>query len=470
MRKRILSTLLALCLVLGMLPGVAWATVVASGECGDGVTWSLDDAGTLTIGGTGNMATYSSGERPWADNLYDIQTVVIEHGVTSISRAAFSGCLKLGRVIIPVGITSIPRNAFRQCTNLTSVNIPEGVTIIGIQAFYGCTNLRSLVIPASVDYIEAEALRNIHEQSKLYFNGYLPNISSDSLASDATLYYIAGTAGWDKLALGNETALWGGGSEVPDTEQTYQVTYKLSGGTGNFPPTTGLLPGVKVWAPSSIPTRDGCKFYGWYDVDEEGNDAANGIFAYVYEPGKINNYFRMPERDVVLKAIWVDPMTGVLKPDLGDEENPDPGTNPNPPIPGDGSIVSLSPISGAEDVGYDASNPPVFKIEFDREIASAYDQEFVADVDLTMDGAFSIYRASDDKLIYKPSEYAKFAFNLDTAKTVLTVTPVNNHTLLEPNTQYYITMGEGFVRFADGTGSPAIEKGEWGFTTKQSIG
>lgn len=210
MRKRILSTLLALCLVLGMLPGMAWATVVASGECGDGVTWSLDDAGTLTIGGTGNMATYSSGERPWADNLYDIQTVAIEHGVTSISGAAFSGCLKLGRVIIPVGITSIPRNAFRQCTNLTSVNIPEGVTSIGIQAFYGCTNLRSLVIPASVDYIEAEALRNIHEQSKLYFNGYLPNISSDSLASDATLYYIAGTAGWDKLALGNETALWGG--------------------------------------------------------------------------------------------------------------------------------------------------------------------------------------------------------------------------------------------------------------------
>ena len=256
---------------------------------------------------------------------------------------------------------------------------------------------------------------------------------------------------------------------MPDTEQTYQVTYKLSGGTGNFPPTTGLLPGVKVWAPSSIPTRDGCKFYGWYDVDEEGNDSANGIFAYVYEPGKINNYFRMPERDVVLKAIWVDPVTGVLKPDLGDEENPDPGTNPNPPIPGDGSIVSLFPISGAEDVGYDASNPPVFKIEFDREIASAYDQEFVADVDLTMDGAFSIYRASDDKLIYKPSEYAKFAFKLNMAKTVLTVTPVNNDTLLEPNTRYYITMGECFVRFADGTGSPAIEKGEWGFKTLEEF-
>lgn len=147
----------------------------------------------------------------------------------------------------------------------------------------------------------------------------------------------------------------------------------------------------------------------------------------------------------------------------GTEPDPKPDPDPIPPLPGDGSIISLSPVNGATDVGYDASNPPVFKIKFDREIASAYDQEFVADVDLTMDGAFSIYRASDDKLIYRPSEYARFDFALDTTKTVLTVTPVM---LLEPNTQYYITMGEGFVRFAGGTGSPAIAKNDWTFKTR----
>lgn len=38
--------------------------------------------------------------------------------------------------------------------------------------------------------------------------------------------------------------------------------------------------------------------------------------------------------------------------------------------------------------------------------------------------------------------------------------------MLDPGTEYYITMGAGFVTFADGTKSPAITKGQWSFTTE----
>ena len=137
-----------------------------------------------------------------------------------------------------------------------------------------------------------------------------------------------------------------------------------------------------------------------------------------------------------------------------------------PPVPGDGGILALSPANGATNVGYDASNPPVFKITFDREIASSADQEFVADVDLTLEDTFAIYRKSDNALIYKPGADSHLRFTLTSYKKTLVVTPLNNHSLLNPATAYYVTMGEGLVKFVDGSTSPAINQGEWEFTTE----
>ena len=136
-----------------------------------------------------------------------------------------------------------------------------------------------------------------------------------------------------------------------------------------------------------------------------------------------------------------------------------------PPVPGDGSILALSPANGATNVGYDASNPPVFKITFDREIASSADQEFVADVDLTLEDTFAIYRKSDDEMIYKPGADSHLRFTLASDKKTLVITPLNNHTLLNANTEYYVTMGEGFVKFEDGTTCSVIKAGDWEFKT-----
>ena len=55
--KRLMSILLTLVLVLTMIPGMAvtaHADTVAGGECGENLTWSLED-GVLTISGTGSM-------------------------------------------------------------------------------------------------------------------------------------------------------------------------------------------------------------------------------------------------------------------------------------------------------------------------------------------------------------------------------------------------------------------------------
>ena len=129
-------------------------TIVASGACGDNLTWKLDDKGTLTISGKGAMTEWVySDSAPWKTYSNTINKVVIQPGVTSIGGYAFSECKNLTSITIPEGVTSIGIGAFWKCFDLTSITIPEGVTRIGGSAFEGCSSLTNITIPKSVTSI-----------------------------------------------------------------------------------------------------------------------------------------------------------------------------------------------------------------------------------------------------------------------------------------------------------------------------
>ena len=187
MKKRFWSAVLAVCMLLTLLPVPALAASVADGTCGASVNWTLDDAGTLTISGTGAMEDYSfltdGTPVPWASHQAGVKAVEIENGVTSIGScvfrdcnnltsvkipssvtsigaAAFHSCINLTNVVIPASVTSIGDFAFELCTGLTSVNIPNGVTSIGTAAFHGCRNLTNVVIPASATSIGTSAFES----------------------------------------------------------------------------------------------------------------------------------------------------------------------------------------------------------------------------------------------------------------------------------------------------------------------
>ena len=133
---------------------------VASGTCGEGLTWILDDTGTLTISGTGAMANYEyygSGQAPWYANRNSITAAVIEDGVTSIGKYAFYNCTKLESITIADSVTSIGRSAFERCAKLASVTLSEGLTTIDSRAFWDCTSLESITIPEGVTYIGGSA-------------------------------------------------------------------------------------------------------------------------------------------------------------------------------------------------------------------------------------------------------------------------------------------------------------------------
>ena len=170
--KKAMSILLAFTLLFGSLASglsdVNWLGFVvnakaedsiASGTCGENLTWTLDEStGTLTISGTGKMYIWSnSSNAPWFSNRLNIKNVTIGNGVTSISDYAFAGCSSLTSITIPDSVTSIGDYAFYICTSLTSVTIGNSVTSIGSYAFGNCSSLTSVIIPDSVTRIGGRA-------------------------------------------------------------------------------------------------------------------------------------------------------------------------------------------------------------------------------------------------------------------------------------------------------------------------
>ncbi|MBR1752455.1 MAG: leucine-rich repeat protein [Ruminococcus sp.] len=175
MVKKLISSALAVSLVLGggaMLP--EWVMINSSittraidintGKCGDNITWAYDGKGTLTLSGTGNMydhLSYGDGDFAYfyegIEDENQINSVIIEDGITNIGKYAFSGFHDLTNVFIADSVRSIDNCAFRDCENLKSISIPYGVMSIGSSAFSGCIKLKNITIPSTVKCIGSNA-------------------------------------------------------------------------------------------------------------------------------------------------------------------------------------------------------------------------------------------------------------------------------------------------------------------------
>lgn len=174
MFKRCLSLVLVLCCLAGCLPLPAGAEeppgLPISGTCGDNLTWTLDEGGTLTISGTGDMTDYNS-SAPWATIQGSIKAIVIEEGVTSIGSSAFLGSQHLKQVALPNSIATIADGAFGYCSELTSIEIPKQVKKIGKGAFIHCGELTNVNIPDSVTSLGSAAFLGCSSLLKLNYPG-----------------------------------------------------------------------------------------------------------------------------------------------------------------------------------------------------------------------------------------------------------------------------------------------------------
>ncbi|MBQ9880030.1 MAG: leucine-rich repeat domain-containing protein [Clostridia bacterium] len=223
--KKILAFAMCAALLLGLLQvSSVSAETVASGACGDNLTWTLDSEGLLTISGTGDM--YRGDDIEEHNSWMYATSVLIEDGVTSIGDSAFyqnallssrltsitipgsvkyigaypwgplntidlyytgtlsewveiewkgprqsprrvffndSDFLADGVFYIPEGILKIGDCAFWGIQDLKGVSIPDSVTSIGDYAFYDCGSLMSINVPGSVESIGMRAFSECGE-------------------------------------------------------------------------------------------------------------------------------------------------------------------------------------------------------------------------------------------------------------------------------------------------------------------
>ena len=138
-RTKIVAAMLSLVFVFMLFPSLR-VSAASTGGCGTDLSYTLDDAGNLTISGTGNKI--ASGVFSYNAS---IKTVTLPDSVTSIGFAVFIGCNNLETIEIPKA-TSIEEQAFSGCTSLKTIEMPE-VTSIGVGAFYGCTSLETIEMP-----------------------------------------------------------------------------------------------------------------------------------------------------------------------------------------------------------------------------------------------------------------------------------------------------------------------------------
>ena len=213
MKKRGMCLLLVILILLTQIP-LALA-VTASGKCGDNLTWTLDDSGTLTINGTGDMYHISGWQMnsmtqkdienfaPWYDYRDKIRKVSIGVGVTRIADWAFFNCDSMTSITFSESVTDIGYKTFYSCDNLTSITIPSNVAQIDWEVFLSCQNLKTIAIPASVTSIGSNAFASCDNLTTVYYQGSQEQWESvfgrDQL-SKATIRYNSSQSATDNIS------------------------------------------------------------------------------------------------------------------------------------------------------------------------------------------------------------------------------------------------------------------------------
>ena len=174
--KRLISLLVAVCMMITMLP-LSAVTAFAEDTSTEYVDdyqyeYKVDANGNATITqfrgptdgrlydinipeklGNGKYTVTAIGN--WAFDASDYLTgVTIPQSVTSIGDYAFLDCHKLDNVTIPQNVTSIGKSAFYRCYALTTLSLGENIEKIGSYAFAECGHLTNVTIPEKVKTIE----------------------------------------------------------------------------------------------------------------------------------------------------------------------------------------------------------------------------------------------------------------------------------------------------------------------------
>ena len=115
------------------------------------------DHHSVTGLGDYSFATEENGSPLYDIHHHNIHSVTIPESVTSIGQSAFEACFRLDSLIIKDAATSIGESAFDGCSHLTTLSLGKNITTIGDYAFQRCSYLTNVTIPQSVTSIGRQA-------------------------------------------------------------------------------------------------------------------------------------------------------------------------------------------------------------------------------------------------------------------------------------------------------------------------
>ena len=205
--KRLISLLVAVCMMITMLPlsaVTAFAADTASSTVRtaivDGYKYEYkvneaDNTATITkfLGPDGSAKSTGSYDIKIPEKIHEKSG---DYTVTAIGDKAFYDCRGLTSVTIPQSVTSIGDRAFDECIHLKTLsfgensfgeNIETNIKTIGNYAFFHCNDLESVTIPQSVTSIGREAFRFCNKMESLAINGAIESMGIGAFAGCISL-------------------------------------------------------------------------------------------------------------------------------------------------------------------------------------------------------------------------------------------------------------------------------------------
>ena len=286
--KRLISLLVAVCMMITMLPLSAVTAFAADTAAPTGTAIVNGCEYDYKINTADGTATITKFRAPDDHGSYDI-TIPTAFGrfpVTDIGDYAFSGCHSLTTLSLGENIKTIGSYAFYDCTQITgSVTIPQSVTSIGPCAFAYCTSLKNITIPEKVKTIEP------------YTFGWCTSLKYITLPAGLTSFkdrLVSCPAGFTKQSPKNGAIYYNNDKTAAerlrdnpdDQSESYhilanrnflylcKVTFDARGGKTDYPEVpvykTEKITDTKANDLTAIPnpTRTGYNFTGWYtDTD-----------------------------------------------------------------------------------------------------------------------------------------------------------------------------------------------------------
>lgn len=237
MKKRLISLLVAACMIFALLPVSAITAFaeesVLTGYCGadnscesqtyycstpyngavqtftgtyySNAIWTLTPNGAdtykLTISGTGQMGDFGTSwsfGKPWNYALADKESIAVTESRNKITE-----------IEIAAGITAIGAHAFEGYEKISKIELPDSVTELGEYAFNHCSGVTSVRLSNNLTEIKATALSDLGTTSNVADSNPISITLPDSLL------YIGGKA----FSLSNGSGLKGD-LTIPDNVQS----------------------------------------------------------------------------------------------------------------------------------------------------------------------------------------------------------------------------------------------------------